>query len=86
MKILITGSKGQLGNALQCLINNDDSMIGRIPPCYSSCEIIAVDIDDLDITDRKAVLSFASGSFLHSTLIKPSALTKSSQMAENVSI
>ena len=60
MKILITGSKGQLGNALRCLINNDDSMIGRIPPCYSSCEIIAVDIDDLDITDRKAVLSFVT--------------------------
>ena len=58
MKILITGSKGQLGNALRCLINNDDSMIGRIPHCYSGCEIIAVDIDDLDITDREAVLSF----------------------------
>ncbi len=58
MKILITGSNGQLGNALQHLLKNDDNAIGKIPSVYKDCEIIAVDVDDLDITNRESVIEF----------------------------
>jgi len=44
MKVLITGSKGQLGQTLQQ------------PPIYD--EITAVDVDQLDITNKDAVLDF----------------------------
>lgn len=58
MNVLITGSKGQLGNALRELIEKNDSPIGKIPDCYDGCKITAADVDELDITDRSAVLSF----------------------------
>lgn len=58
MKIIITGSKGQLGNALIELLKNDSSSIGPIPSCYKDCEITPVDVDELDISDGKAVESF----------------------------
>ncbi len=58
MKLLITGSKGQLGNALVSLLENDNNSIGKLPTVYKNCEIVAVDVDDLDITDRDAVFSF----------------------------
>ncbi|MDR3350683.1 MAG: dTDP-4-dehydrorhamnose reductase [Prevotellaceae bacterium] len=47
MKILITGSKGQLGNALR-------AAAGRFP----QLSLIAVDVDELNITNRSDVLEF----------------------------
>lgn len=58
MKILITGSKGQLGNAIVNLLKNDANAIGKIPSIYKNCEIIAVDVDELDITKLDDVLTF----------------------------
>lgn len=58
MKLLITGSKGQLGNALVSLLENDNNSIGKLPAVYKNCDIIAVDVDDLDITNRDAVFTF----------------------------
>ncbi|WP_257285702.1 sugar nucleotide-binding protein [Endozoicomonas sp. SESOKO1] len=46
MKILITGSNGQLGRCLQDRSGHYDF------------EVVAVDADKLDITDRSAVASF----------------------------
>lgn len=45
MKVLITGCRGQLGTALQ----------GRAP---EGTEIVAVDVEELDITDQAAVAAF----------------------------
>lgn len=59
MKILITGCKGQLGNELSSIIKSGKSEIGEIPKELVGSEIIPVDIDNLDITDTSAVLSFA---------------------------
>ncbi len=59
LKLLITGSNGQLGNALVSLLNNDNNSIGKIPAIYKNCEIVTADIDVLDITNRDAVFSFA---------------------------
>ena len=58
MKIVITGSKGQLGNALQELLKKDNSAIGKIPAAYKGCEIFPVDVDTLDISDSDAVNDF----------------------------
>ena len=58
MKFLITGSHGQLGNELTRIIADGKSEIGAIPkPCIGA-EVVAVDVDTLDITDTNAVIDF----------------------------
>ena len=46
MKILITGSNGQLGRCLQDRVGQFDF------------DVVAADADELDITDQSAVASF----------------------------
>lgn len=58
MKILITGSHGQLGNELQDILSSGKAGIGKISDEYKNCEVVAVDIDTLDIGDYSAVESF----------------------------
>lgn len=58
MKVLITGCNGQLGNALIELLKNKRNSLGAIPENFNDCEIIAIDIDDLDISDREATINF----------------------------
>jgi len=55
MKILITGSLGQLGNELQRCLSEMKAEIGAIPFEYKDAKVDAVDADVLDITDEKAV-------------------------------
>lgn len=50
MKILITGSKGQLGNELQDIINKGYAEIGKVSDNIKNSEVIALDVDKLDIT------------------------------------
>jgi len=59
MKILITGSKGQLGSELFGILLSMDSEIGSIPEIYKGAEVIGVDIDDLDISDSAALDTFS---------------------------
>lgn len=58
MNILITGSNGQLGNEIIDILNSKNSDIGKINSAYNDCNIIAVDVDTLDITDFEAVNGF----------------------------
>lgn len=58
MKIMITGSNGQLGNELKSIIDSGKSEIGAAPKEIYPAEVFGVDIDTLDITDEKAVLEF----------------------------
>lgn len=58
MNIIITGSKGQLGNQLCSIIKNGSSQLGEIPSEYKNCTVTAVDVDKLDITDSAAVNEF----------------------------
>lgn len=51
MKILITGSKGQLGNELQDLIKIGGAEIGQVSKTIKDSTVIALDIDELDITN-----------------------------------
>ena len=60
MKILITGSKGQLGNELQSIIKNGYSEIGQVSENIKNSELFPLDIAELDITkleDVKKVLN-----------------------------
>jgi dTDP-4-dehydrorhamnose reductase len=55
MKILITGSKGQLGCELQDIIRNGKAEIGDVSEIIKKSEVIALDLDELDITNSKQV-------------------------------
>ena len=60
MKIVITGSNGQLGTQLQKILKDGFSEIGAIAEDYKNCEVLPIDIDELDITDKNAVCQFIS--------------------------
>lgn len=51
MKILITGCKGQLGNELQNVIKIGSAEIGQVSKVIKESEVIALDVDELDITN-----------------------------------
>jgi dTDP-4-dehydrorhamnose reductase len=55
MRILITGSQGQLGSELRRIITNGASELGVLYAIYNDVELLAVDVDELDITDSDAV-------------------------------
>ena len=60
MRILITGSKGQLGNELTRCIRDMAAEIGPIPAVYAGASVDAVDYDALDISDLNAVNAWFS--------------------------
>ena len=60
MKILITGSKGQLGSELCKCLKSGKTEIGELCGQLKNPEVTAVDIDELDIADFKAVDSLIS--------------------------
>lgn len=55
MKILITGSKGQLGNELIDIINKGKAEIGNVSEVIKNSEVIGLDVDKLDITNLQQV-------------------------------
>ena len=55
MKILITGSKGQLGNELQNIIKTGKAEIGIVSDEIKSSQVVALDVEDLDITNLAQV-------------------------------
>lgn len=58
MKLVITGSRGQLGNELLSIIKSGYAEIGAIPEGYNIDEVTAVDIDELDISNLEATRDF----------------------------
>lgn len=58
MKILITGSNGQLGNELIDIINKGYSEIGKISDDIKNAEVLAVDVDKLNIINEMQVIEF----------------------------
>ncbi len=57
MKILITGSRGQLGRELLKQLREGSSEIGPLPREYTDCQVTGVDMEELDITNREEVFS-----------------------------
>ena len=60
MNILITGSKGQLGNELKDIINKGYSEIGKVSEGIKNSQVFDFDVDKLDITDLKSVKNVLS--------------------------
>jgi len=60
MKILITGANGQLGRELLHILESGKTEIGAISPSYDASEVVAVDVDTLDITNSVSVDTFVS--------------------------
>ena len=58
MRLLITGSQGQLGRELQRQMRNGKSELGKIPSFFRGADLDCVDLDVLDISDRLAVLAY----------------------------
>ena len=55
MKILITGSNGQLGNELQKIVATGRAEIGSVSEQIKNSEVFALDVDKLDITKLEQV-------------------------------
>lgn len=55
MKILITGCKGQLGTELQDIVRKGRAEIGEISNIIKEANIIALDVDELNITNLMEV-------------------------------
>ena len=58
MKILITGCKGQLGSELIKQLADEKSELGPVPERLKTASVIAVDLDELDITDREETINY----------------------------
>lgn len=55
MRILIVGSKGQLGNELKRCLDSHMAEIGPIPSVYDDAVYDLVDFDTLDVSDAESV-------------------------------
>lgn len=55
MKILITGSNGQLGNELQKIVSTGKAEIGAVSEEIKNAEVFAMDVNILDITNLEQV-------------------------------
>lgn len=58
VKLLITGSHGQLGNELVAQLKEGRTPLGPLPEAYRGSTVLAVDVEELDITDAAAVEAF----------------------------
>lgn len=58
MKLLITGACGQLGVELQRQLREGGSVLGPIPERLKNASVLAVDLPQLDISDRDEVIAF----------------------------
>lgn len=58
MKVLITGSKGQLGNELEKILASGISELGEIPILYKNTFVEGIDVGELDITQQDAVFAY----------------------------
>lgn len=75
MRILITGSKGQLGTELLRCLETMEAEIGSIPEVYRDAEYDAIDYDTLDIADEEAVEAWFTTKRPYDIVINCAAIT-----------
>nr|AGS52000.1 dTDP-4-dehydrorhamnose reductase [uncultured bacterium contig00006] len=61
MKLLITGSKGQLGTELAAQLAAGRGPLGPVDPRYAGAQVVGVDLDTVDITDSGALQGLVDG-------------------------
>ena len=61
MRVLVTGSKGQLGNEIRRCLGAMEAEIGPIPGEYAGAAVDYVDYGELDISDEGAVAAWFAG-------------------------
>lgn len=88
MRILITGSYGQLGNELQRALSTMKAEIDSIPTDYVNAIVDAVDADILDITDSAAVNTWFNQNDSYDVVINCAAMTNvdACEIAEDVAM
>lgn len=74
MKILITGSKGQLGSQINEIINKGKSELGKINTIYKEAKVKGISREDLDITKLEDTKNFIKA-FEPDIIINPAAYT-----------
>ncbi len=57
-KLLITGANGQLGSELQSILAQGEAPLGAIDASWADCKVVPTDVDELDICDVDAVMTF----------------------------
>lgn len=75
MHILITGSKGQLGNELVRCLMTMRAEIGAIPNDYMGAKVDSADADALDISDIQAVEAWFESHDAYDLVINCAAMT-----------
>ncbi len=75
MRLLVTGSHGQLGNELRRCLETMQAEIGPVPEAYRGAEVDYVDYDVLDIADARAVSAWFAGHGPYDLVVNCAAIT-----------
>lgn len=75
MRILVTGSRGQLGNELRRCLDTMTAEIGPLPAAYEDAQVDYVDYDVLDIADEAAVDAWFSAHGPYDVVVNCAAVT-----------
>lgn len=75
MHILVTGSHGQLGRALEHLFSHGSSEAGELPASYKAAQVDYIDMDDCDISSQQAVEEWFSSHEPYDLVINCAAMT-----------
>lgn len=75
MRLLITGSRGQLGNELRRCLETMQAEIGPIPEVYGGAEVDCVDYGELDISDADAVDAWFAARGPYDVVVNCAAVT-----------
>lgn len=74
MKLLLTGSKGQLGSQINEIISRGKSELGEINPTYKKIELKGISREDLDISKLEDTQTYIKV-FKPDIIINPAAYT-----------
>ena len=75
MKVLITGSHGQLGNELKRCFETMRAEIGPVPEVYRDAAVDYIDYDELDISDGHAVAAWFAAHGPYDLVVNCAAVT-----------
>lgn len=75
MRILITGTSGQLGTELEKALTTGQTVSGTLPAIYAGAEVDAVTHQTLDVADRQAVDAWFTAHLPYDLVINAAAQT-----------